>query len=155
MARLNDLNAERNKKFIIEILVDSETLVKRIDLTCWFAWRSLHDVSKPNESWKLSLPFKLYCRIVSWVTLKGIKFCGYLISRLENNYILRVFNFAIWWLQNISRVFNFPIKKRRFHWISIFLLQITVNIIIYVPETLILLLQVEVTSTNCFFCRNL
>ena len=27
--------------------------------------------------------------------LKGIKFCGYSISRLEKNYILRVFNFAI------------------------------------------------------------
>ena len=27
--------------------------------------------------------------------LKGIKFRGYLISRLEKNYILRVFNFAI------------------------------------------------------------
>ena len=30
-----------------------------------------------------------------WNYLKGIKFRGYLISRLEKNYILRVFNFAI------------------------------------------------------------
>ena len=28
--------------------------------------------------------------------LKGITFRGYLISRLEKNYILWVFNFAIW-----------------------------------------------------------
>ena len=41
--------------------------------------------------------------------LKGIKFCGYLISRLEKKNILQVFNFAIWWLPNISWVFNFTI----------------------------------------------
>ena len=28
--------------------------------------------------------------------LNGVKFRRYLISRLEKNYILRVFNFAIW-----------------------------------------------------------
>ena len=46
--------------------------------------------------------------------LKGIKFCGYLISRLEKNYNLRVFKFAIRWLQSISRVFNsaFLVKIR-------------------------------------------
>ena len=38
------------------------------------------------------------------IYLKGIKFRGYLISRLEKNYILQVFNFRIWRLQNISQV---------------------------------------------------
>ena len=42
--------------------------------------------------------------------LKVIKFPGYLISRLEKNYIFRVFNFAICWLRNISRVLNFAIS---------------------------------------------
>ena len=41
---------------------------------------------------------------IIFVTLKGIKFRGYLISQLEKNYILRVFNFRIWLLQNISQV---------------------------------------------------
>ena len=42
--------------------------------------------------------------------LKGIEFRGYLISRLEKDYILQLFNFGIWWLQNISQVFNFAIS---------------------------------------------
>ena len=40
---------------------------------------------------------------------KGINLRGYLISRLKNSYIWRVFNFAISSLQNILRVFNFAI----------------------------------------------
>ena len=59
--------------------------------------------------------------------LKGIKFRGYLVSRLEENCVLLVFNFAIWWLQNISRVFNFTISVKignKSQWISIFLLLI-------------------------------
>ena len=45
--------------------------------------------------------------------LQGIKFRGYLISRLENNYILRIFNFAIWSIRNILRVFNFGILVKQ------------------------------------------
>ena len=56
------------------------------------------------------LAFTSYKALEVWNYLKGIKFRGYLISRLEKNYILRVFNFVIWWLQNILRVFNFAIK---------------------------------------------
>ena len=41
--------------------------------------------------------------------LKGIKFRRYLISQLEKKIFLRVLNFAIWWLQNISQVFNITI----------------------------------------------
>ena len=44
--------------------------------------------------------------------LQGIEFCRYLISRLEKYYILRVFTFPIWWLQNISRVFNFAVSVK-------------------------------------------
>ena len=44
--------------------------------------------------------------------LKGIKFHGYLILRLEKNYILRVFDVAIWQLQKISMVFNFAISVK-------------------------------------------
>ena len=43
---------------------------------------------------------------------EGIKFRGYLISQLEKNYVLRVFNFAIWRLLNISQVFNFAISVK-------------------------------------------
>ena len=43
---------------------------------------------------------------------KGIKVCGYLILRLEKKSILRVFIFAIWWLQKISWVFNFAISVK-------------------------------------------
>ena len=42
--------------------------------------------------------------------LKGIKFSGYLVSQMEKNYNLWVFDFAIWRLQNIPRVFNFAIS---------------------------------------------
>ena len=50
--------------------------------------------------------------IVAFTGYLGIKFHGYLISRLEKNYISRVFNFAIWWLQKISQVFNFAISVK-------------------------------------------
>ena len=46
------------------------------------------------------------------ITLKVLKFRGYLISRLEEKNILRVSNFAIWWFQRISRVFNFAISVK-------------------------------------------
>ena len=74
--------------------------------------------------------------------LKGIKLRGYLISRLENNYILGIFNFAILSLQNILRVFNFAIlvKIRNESSLTInFLLLINVIVIKYATETLILL----------------
>ena len=43
---------------------------------------------------------------------KGIKFRGYLILRLEQSYTLPAFNFAIWRLQNISRVSNLAISVK-------------------------------------------
>ena len=42
--------------------------------------------------------------------LFSIKFCRYLIVQFEKHYLLQVFNFAIWWLQNISWIFNFAIS---------------------------------------------
>ena len=36
---------------------------------------------------------------------------GYLISRVVKKYILRLFNFAVWSLQNISRVCNLAIPE--------------------------------------------
>ena len=51
---------------------------------------------------------KVQCKVY----LKGINFCRYLISQLEKNYILWVFNFMIWQLQNISRVFSFVISVK-------------------------------------------
>ena len=36
----------------------------------------------------------------------------YLISRSENNCILQIFNFAIWWVHNISQLFNFAISVK-------------------------------------------
>ena len=44
--------------------------------------------------------------------LKGIKFHGYSILRLEKNYILRVFDVAICQLQKISMVFNFAMSVK-------------------------------------------
>ena len=42
--------------------------------------------------------------------LKGIKFRGYLISRLGKKLHFAGIQFVIWWLQNISRVYNFAIS---------------------------------------------
>ena len=82
------------------------------------------------------------------VELKGIKFCGYLISRLEKRlHFEGVLYFVIWWLQNISRVFNFVIsvKIRNESLIEYqFLLSLINEIVIkYVKESLISLLQIE------------
>ena len=72
--------------------------------------------------------------------LEGIKFRGYLISRLENNYILRVFDFVISSAQNILRVFNFSIlvKIRNESLIEyqFFLFLINVIVIKYATEAL-------------------
>ena len=72
--------------------------------------------------------------------LEGIKFRGYLISRLENNYILRVFDFVISSAQNILRVFNFAIlvKIRNESLIEyqFFLFLINVIVIKYATEAL-------------------
>ena len=72
-------------------------------------------------------------------TLKVLNFCGYLISQLEKKNILRVFNFAIWWLQNISQVFNFAfllkIRKDSLIEYQFFLFLINVIVIKYVTET--------------------
>ena len=46
------------------------------------------------------------------IYLKVVKFCGYLISTLEKKYILREFNFAIWWLQKFFRVLSFAISVK-------------------------------------------
>ena len=45
--------------------------------------------------------------------LEGIKFREYLISRLENNYILRVFNFAI-----LVKIRNESLIEDQFFFIS-------------------------------------
>ena len=72
--------------------------------------------------------------------LEGIKFRGYLISRLENNYILRVFDFVISSAQDILRVFNFAIlvKIRNESLIEyqFFLFLINVIVIKYATEAL-------------------
>ena len=72
--------------------------------------------------------------------LEGIKFRGYLISRLENNCILRVFDFVISSAQNILRVFNFAIlvKIRNESLIEyqFFLFLINVIVIKYATEAL-------------------
>ena len=59
--------------------------------------------------------YQFLFQMTSHMYLKGTKFRGYLIWRLEKSYILQVFNFAIWKFQNILRVFNFAISVKESH----------------------------------------
>ena len=66
--------------------------------------------SKKKVFLKLPKFFRIVIMHNTSKCLKGIKFRGYLVSQMEKNYNLWVFDFAIWRLQNIPRVFNFAIS---------------------------------------------